>query len=448
MNCIEVNEKMADLFDNNVNQDMKDEFFTHFRECHDCRTLYDEMVRGMAELQPRVTVDAGRELHARILEKALTTGNPYQSRRVRILPVLTPTWKKVTAIAALLAFLFILFPIFNRPGWFQNNANAANKILGKSITALTDVKSVYMEINVRTLEGDNFEYIDMNEGFVEHKIWKVFGNPSKWRIEKPGRMVVMDGNNQYLYCHQAGMALKAGVDAGFVGWMKILLDPVQILQKEQEFAAKNDAKYKVDDKGNTIILTVHAKAMGDFRNTYALNKSIPESNNRRVYTFDKSTSRLKSFEVYIETGNKEVMVLQLKTIKYDEPIDDANFTIQLPENMNWVLVKDIINDKHTGLAGVRSEEAAKRFFEAWKNEDWKTVDQLMPGLMNSADAEQIKQEFGGLTIISIGKSFKSGQYIGEFVPYEIRFKSGSVKKMNLALRCDNPDKKWVVDGGF
>jgi hypothetical protein len=34
------------------------------------------------------------------------------------------------------------------------------------------------------------------------------------------------------------------------------------------------------------------------------------------------------------------------------------------------------------------------------------------------------------------------------VPYEVRLKSGKVKKMNLALRNDNPDKKWMVDGGF
>jgi hypothetical protein len=448
MNCIEANEKMADLFDDSVSQEVKDELFAHFRECSDCRMLQDEMTGVINELKPRVTIQAGRELHARILGSTLETGKPFSSRRGRILPVPTPTWKKVTAIAALLALLFILFPIMNRPGWFQNKANAANKLLGKSITALTDVKSVYMEFYVRTLEGDNFEYISMNESFVEHKIWKVFGNPSKWRIEKPGRTVVMDGINQYLYCPRAGMALKAGADAGFVGWMKILLDPVQILRTEKEFAARNDAKYLVAEKGNTIILTVHAKAMGDFRNTYALNKSIPESNNRRVYTFDKTTNLLKSFEVYIESGNKEIQVLQLKTIKYDEPIDVANFSIQIPPTMNWVSLKEMMNDKNTGLAGVTSEEAAKKFFVAWQKADWKTVDQLMPGVINSTDGEQVKQEFAGLTILSIGESFRSGQYVGEFVPYEVRLKSGKVKKMNLALRNDNPDKKWMVDGGF
>jgi hypothetical protein len=449
MNCTEINERMADLFDNNVSQEIKEEFFTHFRDCPDCRKLYEEMSTVVADLEPRVSINAGRNLHARILEQASQTGNAYQSRRIRFVPALTPTWKKVTAIAALLTVLFILFPLFNHTGWFETKANAANTLLEKSINALEGVKSVYMEFNVRTLENENFEYIDMNASFVDHKLWKVFGNPSKWRIEKPGRTVVMDGTNQYLYVSgPAGFALVGSADGGTVEWMKILLDPGKILQTEKDFSARNDAKYQVVEKGNTIILTIKAKALGDFRNTYALNKSINESNNRRVYIFDKSTNLLKSLEVYIEFGNKEIEILHLSTIKYDEPVADSTFIITLPENLKWVSFDKILNDKHTGLSGVTSEEAAKRFFEAWKQNDWNTVDQLMPGFLNSSEVELVKQEFGGLTIVSIGKSFKSGQYAGEFVPYEVRLKSGTVKKMNLALRCDNKEKKWYIDGGF
>jgi len=33
-------------------------------------------------------------------------------------------------------------------------------------------------------------------------------------------------------------------------------------------------------------------------------------------------------------------------------------------------------------------------------------------------------------------------------PYEIKFKSGKSKKFNLAVRNDNPAKRWMVDGGF
>lgn len=258
----------------------------------------------------------------------------------------------------------------------------------------------------------------------------------------------MDGKNQYMYeSGTGGLALKAGADAGFVEWMQILLDPVKILRKEKDFATGNDAKYNINDKGNTIILTVQAKALGDFRNTYALNKSIPESNNRRVYTFDKFTNLLKSFEVYIDSAGREIQVIHLKTIKYNQPVDEAVFIIDLPLNITWLSVNDMFNN--TGLKVITSEEAAKQFFTACQKEDWESVSQLIPGFKNSAQLQQaVKEQYGGLTIISIGKSFKSGQYVGEFVPYKIKCKNGYVKTFNLALRCDNPEKKWMVDGGF
>ena len=447
MNCIEANEKMAGLFDDSVSQETKEELFAHFRDCSDCRTLYEEMSKAMAELKPRVSVNASRNLHAGIMDQVLKSGNPYQARRGRILPMLTPVWKKVAAIAAILVVLFILIPVFNRSGAFQIKASAATTLLKNSMHALSDIKSMYMEFEVRTLEGDNFEYIDRNSDFVEHKIWAAYGDTARWRIEKPGRTVVMDGKNQFLYTSESGIAIKSGPDAGYVEWMKILLDPVEILRKEKAFASGEKGTYAISENGNTIVLTVHAKALGDFRNTYALNKSIPESNTRRVYTFEKPTSLLKSFEMYIESAGKETKILEVKTIKYNEPVEQAVFTITLPAGTNWVTAKEIY--KQAGIAGITGEEAAKMFFNACHNEDWKTVRQLIPGLMNFVQMEFIvKAEYGGLTVISIGKPFKSGRYPGEFVPYTIRKKTGSIKTHKLAVRNDNPEKKWTVDGGF
>ena len=64
--------------------------------------------------------------------------------------------------------------------------------------------------------------------------------------------------------------------------------------------------------------------------------------------------------------------------------------------------------------------------------------------------DRIKAYLGGLEIISLGEPFQSEGYcrLGWFVPYEIRFKSGQVKKMNLAIRKDNPAKRFVIDGGL
>jgi hypothetical protein len=91
------------------------------------------------------------------------------------------------------------------------------------------------------------------------------------------------------------------------------------------------------------------------------------------------------------------------------------------------------------------KEAASAFFEACVKEDWSEFLKFYSMLAVDKDT---KQYLGGLEIISIGEPFKSGEYPGWFVPYEIRFKNGRVQKHNLIVRNDNPAKRYVVDGGI
>ena len=62
--------------------------------------------------------------------------------------------------------------------------------------------------------------------------------------------------------------------------------------------------------------------------------------------------------------------------------------------------------------------------------------------------QRLKDYLGGLEIVSLGKPFTSQAYPGQFVPYEIKLKDGTVKKHNLAVRKDNPAGRWQVDGGI
>jgi hypothetical protein len=446
MKCSEVHERIADLFEKEISREIRDEFSAHFRECAECRKLYEEVSQTVAGLKPHVTVDAGNGLHERIMGSVIGDVSEKENRGSQPVRRIKPVWKKVIAIAAVIAALFLIIPILNF--FSRTDVKAATVILQKSIDALGNVRSFYMEYEVRTRPGDNFEYINRDDGYVLHKLWKIAGSPGKWRIEKPGRTVVMDGKHQYLYMDGPGsMALMAGPDAGFVEWMRILLDPAGILEKERLNSMENGSKFRIEENGDLITLTINAKATGNYTNAYLLNTSIPESNNSRVYTFDKATRLLKSLDIYIDSAGNSVRIFEVKDIKYNIPVEDAVFNIPLPGDLKWVPVNELA--KQTGVAGITSEDAARRFFTACHNEDWATVRQLIPGFINFVQLQfAVKAEYGGLTIISIGKPFKSGRYPGEFIPYEIRKKNGYVKKWNLAVRNDNPEKKWVIDGGF
>jgi RNA polymerase sigma factor (sigma-70 family) len=105
-------------------------------------------------------------------------------------------------------------------------------------------------------------------------------------------------------------------------------------------------------------------------------------------------------------------------------------------------------------AGTPPEAAARSFFEACGREDWAEAAKYYnePGTRYPLN-DATKQDYGGLQLIHLGTPFwawtRGGAKIGGvFVPYEVRFKDGSVKKFQIQVRCDNPEKRWYVDGGI
>jgi hypothetical protein len=116
----------------------------------------------------------------------------------------------------------------------------------------------------------------------------------------------------------------------------------------------------------------------------------------------------------------------------------------LPADVIWYgQPKELADNEKYEQMGPK--EAAQAFFEACADENWDEVLKFWPA---SAVDQRLKDYLGGIEIVSIGEPFKSGNYGGWFVPYEIKFKSGATKKMNLAVRNDNPAQRYVVDGGI
>lgn len=116
------------------------------------------------------------------------------------------------------------------------------------------------------------------------------------------------------------------------------------------------------------------------------------------------------------------------------------------------------DSKFASLTGVAPAQAAKDFLEACGREDWATAGNYWPPELlkkNPAFADTFKNAYGGLEIVSLGKPFKGRlalfagrEYPGVYVPYEIRLKSGGIKKWQMAIRCDNAQHRWYWDGGM
>jgi hypothetical protein len=433
MNCNEIKEKMWNYLFND--QKPPQEFEQHLAQCSDCNAEFEHLQQVIQNMKPKTKVCASDNFTKNIIKK-LNKEDQKMKKRI-------PFYMKVAAIILLLITpLSILF--LNGDFNYQASASPANRIFSESLKEMLKSKSMRMELEIRTLEGENMEYIGTEYDFVRHLI-KVEFSPKKWTIEKPGRTVLFDGKNQYLGTPNV-YAIKGDAKAGFVNWLHILLTPDKILEIEKQRSKKEGAYYTIEETENQLILTTFASAQGNYTNDYLKNTSVTESDNKRIFRFDKETYQLLAFELYIIGNQEEILVMKTTEIKYNEVFSPKEFDVKIFGSAEITIAEKLDPKVDKNLQTKTPEEIAFYFFDACAKKDWKKAKKV-----NTYPAPLfllLKSYLGGLEIIEIGDSFQSGTSVGFFVPYTVKLKSGEIKEGNLALRNDNPQKMWIVDGGI
>ncbi|MEO2006000.1 MAG: RNA polymerase sigma factor [Candidatus Poribacteria bacterium] len=99
-----------------------------------------------------------------------------------------------------------------------------------------------------------------------------------------------------------------------------------------------------------------------------------------------------------------------------------------------------------------AREVVRRFFQALVDRDYATANDLTETAYSDTRWEDTW--YAGITeIVEIGEPFQEedrryagGQ--GVFVPYEVRRADSPRKPWRVAMRRDNPDGRWVFDGGL
>ncbi len=438
MNCHEAAELMIDLFDVEKHQDTGS-LREHLENCPECRARFDQEQRAFQAIRPVQRIVASQHFKEKAMKAILAeagregaeTGSRWNGKA-------WPRWAAVAGVAVLLLLILPFLPTGNR-----GSQAAGFKLLAQSVEAMSNIQSVHMIGRMRTVAGDNFELIGTQYEFVPLELWREYGNPPRWRVEKTGRMVVMDGQSSVMYLAGHNQAMKGTPRTGFVEWLRPLLSPETILQSEMDAVHKGATEAQLAEADGVLTLTTHQKARGDFANSWAKDKSIEESDHTCIYKFDSAAKRLQGLQVVLSSDNKEVTVLEITDIRYNETFPSTLFALQLTSDVNWLLGPSNLPAASTTLTGPR--ETAEYFLDALAREDWKAVMEVFP--VSRVD-DGIKQFYGGLQVISIDNPYKSGLYPGYFVPYEIRLRDGSTKKWKLAVRNDNPAGRWTVDGGF
>ena len=406
-------------------------------------------------IKKKLNFGAGAELHDRMLndvldaqeksQKTISAAARPRTRRI----IMKSSIGKVAAAAVIIIALTLSLNL-----WKKSIPLAAAQILANATEAVNNLQSIHINARMRTLPRDNFAYISLEHDFVPIEMWKRTNDTGlvQWRIDKPGRLVLMDGESTVLFI-KPGYACKSGPSPNYYCydsyWCGHILDVNKLLENELSKAGQSEdaklyitAEKKIDGSDVlTVDVTVQAKVDKD---DYLRNKFVSDSDFRRVYYFDANTHLLKSFEIYVITDEGEVKIFETTSIEYNPQIDDSIFTLELSNDVVWDKEPQILpdNEKYENMT---PREAATAFFTACAQENW---DEYLKFNSQSHVSQSTKDYLGGLEIISIGEPFQSGGYSGWFVPCEIKLRNGYVKKHNLALRKDNPANRWQVDGGI
>lgn len=402
----------------------------HLAGCAECTEYYRTTLAALRSVTPVSLPAAPASLAANVLDRLETSPN---------LPKTRLTGRKLLRMAASTAALFaavglILWGV--RPG----SAHAASIIFDQSLKSTEQLRSMVMKLNVRTLPRDNFALIDLEAEMVPHTLTVLLDTRPQWRLDKGGRIVMYNGQQQYMWIPDLNEGVTAGIDAGFAEWFRILLNPRMILEKEKAAAEKGNGKYRIRETDSEIHLTIEAKAQGKFTNNYLLNSSVEESDNRREYIFDRETGLIRSLKVFVLEKNRETLVIETTGIIYNAPVDGHLLTA-LPERITW---QEQTVPTGRKFANISAKEAAELVFDALSRRQLPEVKEMFQGFGFSA----IEKKYGGLKLIRLGEPFQSGLYPGWFVPYKIVLPDGKTEKWNLALRNDNPNRVWKVDGGL
>jgi outer membrane lipoprotein-sorting protein len=442
MNCQDCSDQLVPFVEHLLDDAAAEAMKEHLARCANCRAEANATRQLRGRLLAAADTPIGAGLSQAVMDQILVR-QVEVTRRLKMRRRLQVFGMSGIAAALLIGITWVALEYGPSPA-------TAQEVIARGVQAATNLKSIYLKCRVRTLPGDNFESLDVKRDLIDVELWKDFGPPLRWRIEKPGRVVVMNGQNTVMLMgNKVGVKLDVAAPSAFdTEWLHRLAAIDGVLSQELASTSIPSHQSKIsrverpDDATHEMVVV--QVEMNDNVGAYLKNKSLETSDTRREYLFDRKTGRLENAKFYCQSDEgKDVLVLEIVQIDYDPAIDPGKFELEIPKDVVWFQQPQRLpdNEKYDKMT---PSEAAHDFFAACGSRDWGKAEKFWQMPLT----DEVKQYLGGLEMIKLGEPFQAKPYGGWFVPYEIKMSNGEVRKHNLALRNDNPAKRYVVDGGL
>ncbi|HTS17494.1 MAG TPA: hypothetical protein VMP11_07970 [Verrucomicrobiae bacterium] len=443
MNCVECRDHLVACIEGLLSHDDALQCQAHLDSCSACRAEYDAIARLQQRLVARSQAAADVSLVEPVMRRVRAVD--MEPERITLMSIVRKYRWGFGIGAAAAALAAIIVAVVTAPG----SQAAAIEVMNKGAEAVSKLTSIHLRGQVRTEPQDNFSYINADSPFYTIELWKQFQPELKWRVEKPERVVVMDGQSTVMLTKPTDTAVKVPQrtrSAFDTEWLHRIANLSTAISNEVNNARAKGWKLSLttetgaDGKPKSIVTVMATSGVPD--NDYGKDTFMDSADTRRVYRFDTQSELLEAVQIYLVRPSGEVEIFDLSQIDYNQPIDPSVWTLDLPADVSWAqLPQDLPklpdNDKYTSLT---AEQAARAFFDACASNDWVEAGKFM-----SPINDNLKHYLGGLQVVSIGQSFTSKMYPGRFVPYEIMLPG---QEFNLRVSNANPAKRFVVTGVY
>lgn len=422
MNCNDFKEKVVDLFDKDIDMQAQAQLREHMANCHDCKAYYDELRKTFNILQP------------------LDTAN------IRKTKITHRLWRYAVAVAIFLfGFVIGWNHLFSTPAVADD---AKLTFLQQSIQSVQNVGSFQMEVYARTTQQENFATFDPAMPFVKIDIKLLRQNDFLfYRVEKAnGRTVVSDGRNQYMWIPKV-LYLKGSQESDFLEHFANLIFPERLLTiQKSAIKLSNENKMTQVESDSTIVLTVDGvEKNSDLRQLFETGK-MDDCRLIVENTFTKNDGLLRFVKLWVIKDGKKILLLHIDNIRYNVMLNKGEIT-RLP-TAEWT---DITEQRATSsnrlkqLQNEAPQQAAKRILNAIiADKDSQAAEAL---IYYKSILPQLIHKLKGCKV-SAFETRKDSSYVGVYVFYTLTTPEGNREKRHIAIRNDNEQHIWIVDGGL
>ena len=422
MNCNDFKEKVVDLFDKDIDMQAQAQLREHMANCHDCKAYYDDLRKTFNILQP------------------LDTAN------IRKTKITHRLWRYAAAVAIFLfGFVIGWNHLFSTPAVADD---AKLTFLHQSIQSVQNVGSFQMEVYARTTQQENFATFDPAMPFVKIDIKLLRQNDFLfYRVEKAnGRTVVSDGRNQYMWIPNV-LYLKGSQESDFLEHFANLIFPERLLTiQKSAIKLSNENKMTQVESDSTIVLTVDGvEKNSDLRQLFETGK-MDDCRLIVENTFTKTDGLLRFVKLWVIKDGKKNLLLHIDNIRYNVMLNKGEIT-RLP-TAEWT---DITEQRATSsnrlkqLQNETPQQAAKRILNAIiADKDSQAAEAL---IYYKSILPQLIHKLKGCKV-SAFETRKDSSYVGVYVFYTLTTPEGNREKRHIAIRNDNEQHIWIVDGGL